>query len=316
MSVNGTTYFYLQKSGTQVDVIGYPASHPDTIAVGASSDFDFRSDYSQYAVAPNGDTLDFVAPSGGGRSGVQTTDRSGSAGYADGDYNADFSGTSSSSPLAAGIGALMIGANPTLTAVQVRSLMRATCDKIGNVSYTGGVHEQYGYGRLNAQAALAAALAAVPQVILVQSGGSTAVTEGGANDTYTLALGVAPSSNVIVTAVPDADLAITPSTLVFAPANWSVPQTFTVSAVEDTFAEGVHTGVITHAVTSADPNYNGLSAPSLTATIADNDTLNLVVTPPAVTVSEGQTASFSVRLGAQPAVDVIITSTRASGIRT
>ncbi|MCI0745891.1 MAG: S8 family serine peptidase, partial [Verrucomicrobia subdivision 3 bacterium] len=49
--------------------LDYPASHPDTIAVGACTDFDFRADYSCYA----GD-LDFVAPSDGGFSGIVTTD--------------------------------------------------------------------------------------------------------------------------------------------------------------------------------------------------------------------------------------------------
>ena len=56
--------------------VGYPASLPSTIAVGASTDFDYRADYSQY-----GGALDFVAPSNGGFAAVTTTDRTGTAGY-------------------------------------------------------------------------------------------------------------------------------------------------------------------------------------------------------------------------------------------
>ena len=49
--------------------VGYPASSASTIAVGASTDFDFRADYSQ-----SGSALDFLAPSDGGLNGIATTD--------------------------------------------------------------------------------------------------------------------------------------------------------------------------------------------------------------------------------------------------
>src|SRR5204862_2603101 len=44
--------------------VAYPASSADTIATGASTDFDFRADFSEY-----GSTLDFLAPGGGGSGG-------------------------------------------------------------------------------------------------------------------------------------------------------------------------------------------------------------------------------------------------------
>jgi uncharacterized repeat protein (TIGR01451 family) len=127
--------------------VGYPASNPNTIAVGASTDFDFRADYSQ-----SGSALDFVAPSDGGLNGITTTDRTGGSGYnSSADYDFQFGGTSSSTPLASGIGALILSVNPFLTAAEIRTLMRSNCDKIGGETYdANGRNNHYGYGRVNA----------------------------------------------------------------------------------------------------------------------------------------------------------------------
>lgn len=138
--------------------LGYPANHPATIAVGASTDFDYRADYSQY-----GTGLDFVAPSDGGAVSITTTDRTGTDGYnaapgAPGNYAYDFGGTSSATPLAAGIGALALGLNPHLPVAELRALLRGTCDHIGNVFYDDdGFNALYGYGRLNAERAISRA---------------------------------------------------------------------------------------------------------------------------------------------------------------
>ena len=138
----------------------YPASLASTIAVGASTDFDYRSDYSQY-----GSALDFVAPSSGGFEGITTTDRTGTSGYNTasgpaGDYNntpaSALGGTSSATALAAGVAALLLSKNPNLTAAEIRQTMRDTSDKIGSVPYTSGINTYYGHGRINADAALAA----------------------------------------------------------------------------------------------------------------------------------------------------------------
>jgi uncharacterized repeat protein (TIGR01451 family) len=139
---------------TQVD---YPASLPEAIAVGASTDFDFRSDYSQY-----GSKLDFVAPSDGGAAGIFTTDRGGTSGYNDGtkddpDYTRGFGGTSSATPVASGVAALVLSLNPYLTASDVRALLRDTCDKVGAVNYdAAGRNPFYGSGRINAARAVQA----------------------------------------------------------------------------------------------------------------------------------------------------------------
>lgn len=135
----------------------YPSRHPQVICVGASTDFDYRSDYSQY-----GTNLSIVAPSGGGVGGIYTTDRTGANGYntsagTAGDYDTGFSGTSSASPLAAGVGALVLSMSTNLTRVQVKEILQGTADKIGGVTYTGGTNLFYGWGRVNAEKAVLAA---------------------------------------------------------------------------------------------------------------------------------------------------------------
>lgn len=136
---------------TITTAVAYPASYVNTMAVGASSDCDYRSDYSQY-----GPQLDFVAPSNGGWNDIVTLDPTGSVGWTNDDYKMNFGGTSSACPLAAGIAALRLSYNPNETASSLRSWMHAHCDKIGGVTYTGGEsgaggrHDEYGYGRVNA----------------------------------------------------------------------------------------------------------------------------------------------------------------------
>lgn len=137
--------------------VSYPASLSGglggVIAVGASTDGDVRADYSNY-----GSALSIVAPSSGGVSRIVTTDRTGSAGYDSSDYTLGingFGGTSSATPLAAGIGALLLAQNPDLTAGQVRALLEHSANKIGPLAYdSDGFNPQYGFGRVNALAAL------------------------------------------------------------------------------------------------------------------------------------------------------------------
>ena len=70
-----------------------------------------------------------------------------------------FGGTSGSTPIVAGICALMLSANPGLTAKEVKQILQNTADKIGSPSeYTNGNSRKYGYGRVNADKAVAEAM--------------------------------------------------------------------------------------------------------------------------------------------------------------
>jgi subtilisin family serine protease len=145
--------------------VAYPASHPDTIAVGSSSDFDYRSDYSQY-----GGQLDFLAPSDGGRQSVATCDLTGLAGNNGGNYTPYFGGTSAVAPIAAGVGAMLLSVNPNLPGNALRTWMRRTADPIGSVPYTNGFNAYYGFGRLNAAQAVQAVLGPILVPLAIEDG--------------------------------------------------------------------------------------------------------------------------------------------------
>jgi subtilisin family serine protease len=91
------------------------AAHERNFGISASTDADVKADYSNW-----GDGVDLCAPSSGGAAGITTTDIPGSgdiAGHTGGplDYTDDFGGTSSATPLAAGVAALVLSMDPTLT---------------------------------------------------------------------------------------------------------------------------------------------------------------------------------------------------------
>lgn len=123
---------------------GY-VSHPDTVAVGASTNFGTRSNFSESCPE-----MTISAPSSGGSTGISTTSNN------DGYVNS-FGGTSAASPNAASVGALLMSAAPDLTAAEVRTLLESTAQKIdtagGNYD-ANGFSEIYGWGRVDAEAAL------------------------------------------------------------------------------------------------------------------------------------------------------------------
>lgn len=152
-----------------VDYLNFYAQHPEVISVGASTSEDEHADYSN-----TGGQLDVVAPSNGGYypivsaraywdEGVPGEVGAAKFYYGDGVDRGSryqhFGGTSSATPLVAGICALILSANPNLTAREVKEIVRATADKIGSPSeYYNGRSVRYGYGRINAARAVTEAL--------------------------------------------------------------------------------------------------------------------------------------------------------------
>ena len=140
----------------------------------------------------------------------------------------------------------------------------------------------------------------------------TALTapEGGDTD-YTVRLAYEPTSTVTVTlaATGDPDLTALPGSLTFTTVNWNTPQTVTVSAADDDdIAPG--RGTVTH--TAMDGGYNGVIE-SVTVTEEDDDEPGLLFSGTPVTVSEGGTATYTVRLEYQPISSLTVLILRASG---
>ncbi len=160
----GVAMFF--SSGNEEDSTGsiWPGSLAQTIAVNATSMCDERknaNDCSTETWSGNwGQGIDFSAP------GVKitSTDMRGNKGFntgsgTSGDYDFTFNGTSAACPNAAAIGALLLSANPTWNAEDIRNIIASSCDRVGGYNYdslflNGTWCRELGYGRVNAFRAL------------------------------------------------------------------------------------------------------------------------------------------------------------------
>lgn len=103
---------------------GY-ASNPYVIPIGAINYQGKRSWYSEGCSA-----LMAVAPSNGAGRGIITADIQGPGGYAAGECNSNFGGTSSAAPLASGVIALLLEKRPDLTWRDVRHVIAMGAKKV------------------------------------------------------------------------------------------------------------------------------------------------------------------------------------------
>ncbi len=147
--------------------VDYPAARSEVIAVGATDHNDVVWYYSA-----SGPELDIAAPSGGtiedywwdGKALLWTTDITGKYGYSIynlnsedpnfWDYSNTMSGTSGACPIVAGTAALVLSVDPNLTNIEVRRILLDTAADLGEQ----GTDEYYGFGRVDANAAVLLAL--------------------------------------------------------------------------------------------------------------------------------------------------------------
>jgi subtilisin family serine protease len=169
------------------DWLGGFTIHPDVIAVSACTSLGKKSAYSNW-----GTNVSVCAPSNNAPPGmwfektgyigtapqvtvslpglgIFTADLVGDLGYETGDYTRTFGGTSSACPVVAGVAALVLCANPDLTAQEVKRLLQETADKIVDRDAdpqlgmrlgtydTNGFSQWFGYGKVNAFKAVQAA---------------------------------------------------------------------------------------------------------------------------------------------------------------
>lgn len=137
-----------------------------------------------------------------------------------------------------------------------------------------------------------------------------AVPEGG-ESSFSVRLDRQPAAPVTVHTARssgDADLDVSGGeTLRFTDADWSTRQTVTLSAaLDDDAADG-------RAVFTVSSALAGVESVMVQATETDDDAQDLVVTGGPVTVPEGFTATFGLRLGARPQTEVVVTVSRISG---
>lgn len=142
--------FSAGNDGSDLALNGY-ASHPDVVAVGACNCHGKHPSYSGW-----GDALWCVFPSNdprdpiGARMTYLTTAPVGSLLDGEAYYTTRFGFTSAACAAVAGICALIVSANPDLTAAEVKAVLRDSCDKIdleGGTYDANGHSPLYGYGR-------------------------------------------------------------------------------------------------------------------------------------------------------------------------
>ena len=137
----------------------------------------------------------------------------------------------------------------------------------------------------------------------------TVEEEDATGGTYTVKLSHEPSVEVTVTVTGQDQTDLTLSglsgtdTLTFSTTSWDDAQTVTVKAGEDADAKNdkvtlVHTG--------AGGEYEGV-AEDLAVTVDDDETLDVVISPTALTVQAGGSNSYTVVLGSLPSGDVTVT---------
>ena len=195
-NANRPTDGVIDESGWERDAIKGPTRwlggftvHPDVITVSASTSLKTKAAYSNWGAEVSVCAPSNNAPPGVGLPelgyvatppevnvylpglGIVTTDRTNSDGYDPGNYTPDsgpaaFGGTSSACPLVAGVAALVLSANPRLTAREVRQVLEQSADKIVDQNpdpqfgFQKGTYEQggrsdwFGYGKVNAQKAV------------------------------------------------------------------------------------------------------------------------------------------------------------------
>src|SRR5438093_6643264 len=135
LTVKSAAQYFQSKGGVVTIAAGNDASfdptsdNPYVLTVGATNSTDTLAGFST-----TGNQLGLTAPG----ISIQTTNRG--SGYA------TWSGTSFSAPIAAGVAALVISANPSLAAAQVQNVIKQSADDLGSA----GWDSSYGWGRVNA----------------------------------------------------------------------------------------------------------------------------------------------------------------------
>jgi len=135
--------------------------------------------------------------------------------------------------------------------------------------------------------------------------------------TASASVSVEPNSVCAYTGVCRQQVEVTPAMLTFTHENWHVPQTVTVTAIDDQVDEGIHNATLTHSVSSNNADFNGGGFSSegtpftpgvnVTATITDNNMATVLLSASSVEVVEGGgNAEYDVKLSTEPIADVTI----------
>ena len=139
------------------------------------------------------------------------------------------------------------------------------------------------------------------------------LTEGDTETaTLSLVLEKQPLYDVILSlsSVDTGEVSSTITSYTFTNINWNVPQTVVLFSVDDFIIDGTQQSTITLSIdSSSDPAFLSVADQSFIAGNLDNDIANLDISPlygGSLLESDSRTVSFTIRLSAQPSVNVIL----------
>ena len=175
------------------------------------------------------------------------------------------------------------------------------------------------YASVTAEPVVVSVVAVAGQHPTIQVGVSSStqtltVPEGGSNS-YTLVLSSRPTGDVAigVTLLAGTDLRLDKTSLTFTTTNWDGAQTVTVTAEEDD--DGVTDAVVTLIHTISGGGYGATTVPNVEVSITENDTANIVLSEPGLTLTEGDAvgSSYTVKLATKPSDSVSVSIAGHSG---
>ncbi|NJN18321.1 MAG: hypothetical protein HC822_19720 [Oscillochloris sp.] len=132
------------------------------------------------------------------------------------------------------------------------------------------------------------------------------VLEGGAGMRYSIVLNQAPTADITISIIADAQSSTDRNQVIFTPSNWSIPQEVLVQAIDDQLREGTHSGVLQHRASGADLGASVVALDVVGVTISDNDTPGVWLNPTTLRIIEGETAAYSIVLTDRPQAEVTI----------
>ena len=144
------------------------------------------------------------------------------------------------------------------------------------------------------------------------------VQGGTGTATYEVELAAAPTGGVVtivMTVTGDANVTTSPNPLTFSASDWATPttasfsQTVTVNVSEDPDATDLETATIQHAVQGSSDYATtaGIVAADVVVTVNDTDTRGVTISQASLTVAEGSTGTYTVKLDTEPTGDVTVT---------
>ncbi|WP_169979885.1 Calx-beta domain-containing protein [Tautonia rosea] len=106
-------------------------------------------------------------------------------------------------------------------------------------------------------------------VLILESGGATAVVAGGPADSYSIVLTAPPTSDVVISLSTDRPLNLSTHQLVFTPANWRVPRAVNVRRVAPEGTTGDDVVTIRHTIASADTRFDGIAVRNVSVDVVE-----------------------------------------------